>query len=144
MPVDPIPQGYHTVTPYLFLKDARAFIDFAGRAFGAREQVSMEDEAGAVRHAEIEIGDSRVMLSQATDDYRPLPLAIHLYVEDCDATYAAAIEAGAESTMEPADQFYGDRMAGVRDAEGQIWWIATHVEDVPPEEMERRAKAANG
>ena len=68
---------------------------------------------------------------------------MHLYVEDCDATYAAAIEAGAESTMEPADQFYGDRMAGVRDGEGQTWWIATHVEDVPEDEMTRRAKATN-
>lgn len=143
MSVDPIPEGHHTVTPYLFLNDAQAFIDFATRAFGASEEGIMKDEQGAIRHAEIKIGDSRVMLSQATDEYRPLPLAMHLYVEDCDATYAAAIEAGAESTMEPADQFYGDRMAGVRDAEGQIWWIATHVEDVPEDEMERRAKAAN-
>ena len=143
MSADPIRPGYHTVTPYLFLNDAQAFIDFATRAFDAREKSNMKDEQGAIRHAEIEIGDSRVMLSQATDEYRPLPLAMHLYVENCDATYASAIEAGAESAMEPADQFYGDRMAGVRDPEGQTWWIATHVEDVPQEEMERRAKAAN-
>ena len=143
MSVDPIPPGHHTVTPYLFLNDAQAFIEFATRAFGARERSAMKDEQGAIRHAEIEIGDSRVMLSQATDEYRPSPLAMHLYVVDCDATYSAAIEAGAESTMEPADQFYGDRMAGVRDPEGQIWWIATHVEDVPQEKIERRAKAAN-
>lgn len=144
MPVQPIPEGYHTVTPYLFLEDAAGFMDFARRAFDAEEKVKMVDQQGMVRHAEIQIGDSRIMLSQATDENKPVALAIHLYVEDCDATYAAAIEAGAESTLEPSDQFYGDRMAGVRDAEGQIWWMATHVEDIPPEEMERRAEAANG
>ena len=144
MPVQPIPEGYHTVTPYLFLEDAAGFMDFALRAFDAEEKVKMVDQQGMVRHAEIQIGDSRIMLSQATDENKPVALAIHLYVEDCDATYAAAIEAGAESTLEPSDQFYGDRMAGVRDAEGQIWWMATHVEDIPPEEMERRAEAANG
>lgn len=144
MPVKPIPEGYHTVTPYLFLNDAAGFMDFARRSFDAQEKVKMLDEKGEVRHAEIQIGDSRVMLTQATEENKPVPLTIHLYVEDCDATYTSALEAGAESTMEPSDQFYGDRMAGVRDAEGQIWWLATHVEDVPPEEMERRAKEANG
>ena len=144
MPVKPIPEGYHAVTPYLFLKDAASFMDFAQRAFDAQERVKMLDDKGEVRHGEIQIGDSRIMLSQARDEFKPLPLALHLYVGDCDATYAAALEAGAESTMEPEDQFYGDRMAGVRDAEGQIWWIATHLEDIPPEEMERRAKEANG
>ena len=97
---------------------------------------------GAIRHGEVEIGDSRVMLADATNESPAVPAMLHLYVEDVDAVYRAALEAGAESVREPTDQFYGDRMAGVNDAFGNQWWIATHVEDVSAEEMERRQAAA--
>jgi PhnB protein len=92
-------------------------------------------------HAELRIGDSVVMLADAAGDFKPLPCALYLYVPDADATYRRALEAGATSVMEPANQFYGDRNAGVKDPTGNQWWIGTHVEDVPPEEMARRRDA---
>jgi uncharacterized glyoxalase superfamily protein PhnB len=95
-------------------------------------------------HASVRVGDSPVMLGEATDEWKPMPCGLHLYVEDTDAAYATAIAAGARSLREPADQFYGDRAAGVVDDAGNQWWIATHVEDVSREEMERRMKQAPG
>lgn len=142
MAVRPIPQGYGTVTPYLIVPDAAAQIDFLRAAFGAEETGRFADPDGRVMHASVTIGDSAVMLGEATDEWKPMPCVLHLYVEDTDAVYARAIAAGARSLREPADQFYGDRMAGVEDFVGNQWWIATHVEDVPREEMERRMKQA--
>lgn len=139
MPVRPIPEGYHTVTPYLVVADVAAEIAFLAAAFGAREKHRMPGPDGSVMHAEVMIGDSPVMLGQARDEYPPRPATTYLYVEDVDATYRRALEAGATSLMEPADQFYGDRNGGVEDPQGNQWWIATHVEDVPPDELERRA-----
>jgi len=142
MAVQPIPAGYQTVTPYLAVEGATQLLEFVKRAFDA-EQLSCSNRAdGSVWHAEIRIGDSRVMLAEAASPWKPMPSSLYLYVPDTDATYNRAIAAGATSVMEPADQFYGDRNAGVQDAVGNIWWIATHVEDVAPEEMERRQKAA--
>jgi len=143
MPVNPIPAGYHTVTPYLTVTNARNEIDFLKRAFGAKtSEVLSQDSDGNIRHAELKIGDSMIMLGQARDQWKARATAFYLYVPDCEGWYKRAIEAGAKSLMEPADQFYGDRSAGVEDPEGNYWWIATHIEDVPPEELKRRMEAA--
>jgi uncharacterized glyoxalase superfamily protein PhnB len=138
--VKPIPDGYHTLTPYLTVHGAARLIDFLKQAFDAKEHSRTARPDGTVAHADLQIGDSRLMVSEATETWKAMPGSIYLYVPDTDATYRRAIEAGATSLMEPADQFYGDRNAGVRDACGNSWWIATHVEDVSPEEMTRREK----
>ena len=137
---NPIPKGYGTVTPFLCVADAAKLIDFLKQAFGAEVTFRMDRPDGAVAHAEVKIGDSKVMIGQpaAGEELRAM---LHLYVPDTDATYRSAISAGAESIREPADQFYGDRSAGVRDISGNQWWMATHIEDVTPEEMERRMAA---
>lgn len=98
----------------------------------------MADPDGTIRHGEVEIANARVMLAEATKEVQPTPAMLHLYVEDVDAVYERALAAGAESIAEPADQFYGDRMAGVKDVFGNRWWIATNFEDVSPEEARRR------
>jgi len=134
--VNPIPQGYHTVTPYLTVKDAGALIDFMKKAFDAQETYRMAAPDGKVRHAEVRIGDSKLMIG-GSDANRPSML--YLYVADCDAWYRRAIAAGAKSLREPTTEFYGDRSSGVEDAFGIQWWIGTHVEDVSPEEIARRA-----
>jgi uncharacterized glyoxalase superfamily protein PhnB len=142
MAVKPIPDGYHTVTPYLVVEGAAKLIDFLKQAFGAEEIFRMPGPGGQIGHAEVRIGDSVIMMSDATAEYRPMPSMIHLYVNDADAFYKRALQAGATSLREPADQFYGDRTAGVKDPVGNQWYIATHKEDVSFEELEKRAKAA--
>ena len=144
MNTKPIPEGYHTVTPYLVIKGADTLIEFTKRAFGAEEIMRHPTPEGKVMHAEVKIGDSRIMLAEACGEMGPMPAMIHLYVNDADATYRAAIEAGATSVQEPADQFYGDRSGGVKDASGNLWWIATHKEDLTPEELQKRSEAARG
>ncbi len=136
------PDGYHSVTPYLVVEGAGELIDFIKRAFGAEEVMRLEAPGGQVGHAELRIGDSRVMLGDAQGTHTPTRAMLHLYVDDADAVYRRALAAGATSEQEPADQFYGDRSGGVRDKWGNRWWIATHVEDVPPDELRRRAEAA--
>jgi PhnB protein len=138
MAVKPVPEGYHTVTPYLTSPDLPRLLEFMKAAFDAKADV-MNDAEGNARHAEVQLGDSRLMCGQASEKWPARPSQLYLYVEDTDAVYARAMEAGAKSLMEPADMFYGDRNAGVEDSQGNYWWIATHVEDVSPEEMERRA-----
>lgn len=142
MAADPVPKGYRTVTPYLVVKGAAAVIDFAKHAFGANERSRQPGPDGTIGHAEIEIGDSVVMIADATGDYVPMPGMLHVYLEDSDATYRRALEAGGTSLREPRTEFYGDRMAAVTDPAGNQWWIATRVEDLSPEEMRRRAEAA--
>lgn len=137
-----IPDGFHTLTPYLTVKDSAAQIEFLQKAFNAELKYSMKDDSGIVRHAEMQIGDSMVMIGQARDQWTPKPANFYLYVPDCDALYKSALAAGGKSVQEPSTQFYGDRHGGVDDPSGNTWWIATHVEDVSPEELERRAKAA--
>jgi PhnB protein len=139
--VKPIPEGYHSVTPYLIVEGASDLIDFTKQALGAQERMRMPGPGGQIAHAEIQIGDSVVMLSDASPENPPTSAMIHLYVPDADSVYSRALQAGATSLREPADQFYGDRSAGVKDKFGNQWWLATHVEDVPPEEMEKRAAA---
>ncbi len=143
MAVKPIPEGYHSVTPYLIVQGAAQLIDFMKEALGAEETFRMPTPSGAIGHAEVKIGDSMVMLADASGaENPPMPAMLHVYVEDVDAKYRRALQAGATSVREPADQFYGDRSAGVKDKFGNQWWLATHVEDVPPEEMAKRAQAA--
>lgn len=136
------PDGYHTITPYLIVEDAAGLIDFITKAFGGQERMRMPGVNGGVGHAEVQIGDSIVMLADSAeaDNNIRMPGMINLYVEDCDAAYEAALAAGATSQQKPQTKFYGDRNAGVQDAFGNIWFISTHVEDVPPEEMGKRAQ----
>lgn len=141
MAVKPIPDGYHTVTPYLIVSDVAGLIDFLQQVFDAKESSRFQDQDGRIMHAEVRIGDSVVMMGQATGDFAPMPAMLHLYLEDVDAVYRRALSAEATSVREPTDEFYGDRTAGVQDAFGNQWWLATHVEDVPPEEMQQRAEA---
>ena len=142
MAVRPIPEGYHTVVPYLIAADAEQLLAFLKQAFGVREHDVTRDQKGVIWHADVMIGDSHVMLSQGNEQHKPMPAAIYLYVPDTDALHRAAVAAGATSTMEPADQFYGDRTAGVTDPWGNMWWIGTHVEDVAPDELKRRVAEA--
>jgi PhnB protein len=150
MATKPIPEGYHTVTPYLAVDDAAEAIEYYKEAFGAKERVRMDAPGGKIGHAELEIGDSLVMLSDALPQFSTRPpkelggtsVSVLMYVEDVDAVVKQAVDAGATVTMEVADQFWGDRFGSVQDPFGHLWSIATHVEDVPPEEMAERAKAA--
>jgi PhnB protein len=137
----PIPQGYHSVTPYLAVQGVPKLINFLKQAFDAEERERMTTPDGRVSHAEVKIGDSIVMMGEPTGESKSMPCMIYLYLEDTDAAYERALEAGATSLRAPTDMFYGDRNAAVTDPVGNQWWIATHVEDVPPEEMQRRAKA---
>lgn len=144
MPVKPIPDGYHSIQPYLIFKNAASAIDFYKNAFGAKERFRMEKD-GRVGHAELEIGDSCIMLADehpeigaySPEHYGGSPISLVAYVTDCDSVYRQALAAGAKSEREPEDQFYGDRMAGVRDPFGYNWHIATHVKDVSPEELKQ-------
>jgi uncharacterized glyoxalase superfamily protein PhnB len=142
MAVKPIPEGYHSVTPYLVVDNASALLEFVKEAFGAQLRFSMTAPGGKIGHAEFQIGDSIIMTADATtsDQGTAMPGMIHLYVDEVDKTYQRALESGATSLREPADQFYGDRSSGVKDANGNQWWISTHVEDVSPEEMAKRVE----
>jgi PhnB protein len=134
---NPVPPGYATVTPYLCVADAAKLIEFLKQAFDAQLIFKMDGPGGRIMHAEMTIGDSRIMLGQPAPGQETQAM-LHLYMPDVDTVYARAIAAGATSVREPADQFYGDRSGGVRDEFGNQWYIATHVEDVSKEEMDRR------
>jgi uncharacterized glyoxalase superfamily protein PhnB len=114
-------------------------IDFLKQAFHAEEIYRMAHSDGTVTHAEIKIGDSIIMMGEAGEEHPPLPAMLHLYVDDVDAVYNRAVQAGAAALREPENQFYGDRTGGVQDSSGNQWWIATHVEDVSPEALARLA-----
>ncbi len=144
--VKPIPDGYHSIQPYLIIDNAAAAIDFYKKAFGAKERLRMERD-GRIGHAEIEIGDSCVMMADEHPEigayspkhYGGSPVSLMVYVTDCDAVYKQALAAGATSDREPADQFYGDRMAGVVDPFGFKWYLGTHIKDVSVEELQQHA-----
>jgi PhnB protein len=150
MPVKPIPDGYHTVTPYLIVKDAARAIEFYKNAFGATELMRMADPNGKVGHAEIRVGDSHVMLADEFPDmgFRGpqslggSPVGLVLYVEDVDAVAARAVAAGATVLRPVKDRFYGDRSGTFTDPFGHVWTISTHKEDLSPEEVRRRSEAA--
>jgi PhnB protein len=139
--VKAVPEGHPTVSPYLVVSGVSKLIDFVKQVFGATEVYVSRRPDGTVGHAEVKIGDSIVMMGEGAN-IKSFPAMLHLYMEDCDAVYRRAIEAGAKSVREPADQPYGDRTGGVEDAFGNQWWIATHVEDVNSEELEQRMRAA--
>lgn len=145
--VDPIPAGYHSITPYLMVRDGVRAIAFYRDAFGAQEVMRFDDPNGRVAHAEVKIGDSHVMLADETKDFvGPQTLggagmSLMLYVEDVDATFAKAVAAGAKVRRPVADQFYGDRVGTLADPFGHVWSIGTHREDVSVEEMQRRMAA---
>jgi len=139
--VKPIPDGYHTVTPILMVNGAAKLIEFLKQAFDAQEKDRFTDPTGKIAHAEVTIGDSVLQLSDAMGEWKPIQVSLLVYVTDTDAKYKRALNAGATSLREPADQFYGDRTGGVKDFCGNSWWIATHTEDVSREELQRRAEA---
>ena len=138
----PRPDGYQTVTPYLVVEGAAAVIDFLRRAFDAQETMRLAAPGGRIGHAELRIGDSVVMLGDAHDGHPPMAAMLYVYVDDADATWQRAVAAGATSVQAPADQFYGDRSGAVKDPCGNLWWIATRIEDLTPDELKRRAAAA--
>jgi PhnB protein len=148
--VKPIPDGYHSLTPYLSVNGAAAAIDFYKRAFGATEIMRMAQPDGRVGHAEIKVGDSRVMLADEFPDigfsspaaFGGSPVHLHLYVENVDDVVAQALRAGAKLTRPVEDQFYGDRLGTVTDPYGHVWHVSTHKEDLSPDELQKRAAAA--
>jgi PhnB protein len=150
--VGPIPEGYHRVTPYLILNKASDAIAFYKAALGASEVMRLDDPSGKIHHAEIQIGDSRIMLADEHPELQALspktiggsPVTIHLYVEDVDASVERAVSAGAKLIRPVADQFYGDRTGGIEDPFGYRWFIATHKEDLTLDEIRRRAAAQRG
>lgn len=150
MAVKPIPEGYHSITPYLVIKGAAAAIDYYKKVFGATERMRMDAPGGKIGHAELEIGDSVVMLA---DEYPEMnhrspkslggtPVSVLLYIDNVDAVFKRAVDAGARQVRPVENQFYGDRMGTLEDPFGHLWSVATHVEDVAPEEMQRRAAEA--
>jgi len=141
MATKPLPYGLQTVTPYLIVKNAQALLDFVTKVFDAKQRELIQGPDGRIGHAEVTLGDSVIMLSDKPPHLDAMPASLYVYVDDTDVRYKRALGAGAVSVMEPADQFYGDRNAGVKDPTGNLWWIATHIEDVSPEELARRAKA---
>ena len=145
--VKPIPEGYHTVTPYLTIREAARAIEFYKKAFDATEEFRMETPSGKIMHAELKIGDSIIMLSDAMtescstpESLGGSPVGVMLYVENADEVFDRAVAAGAKVAMPLEDMFWGDRFGTITDPFGHIWSIATHKEDVPPDEMERRGK----
>ena len=140
MAVRYIPDGYHSVTPYMLVGDVDQLVDFLTAAFGAEEKERVPNQDGKTGHAEVLIGDSYVMMGRAQDEFPPLPCMLYIYVPDTDATYAQALTAGAKSMQEPQDMFYGDRNAIVADPTGNTWCIATHQDTLTPEELAKRAE----
>jgi PhnB protein len=138
--VKPIPDGFHTVTPYLIADGADKLIDFMKNAFGAQyDHEPAKRPDGKIMHATLKIGNSMLMVSESSDHAKATPVMLYLYVPDVDTAYQKALRAGATSVMEPADQFYGDRSGGVKDAAGNSWFLGTHIEDVSPAEMKKRS-----
>ncbi len=150
MSVKPIPDGYHSITPYLMVDGAAKAIEYYKTVFGATERLRMPGPDGKVMHAELQIGDSVIMLADECPEmggHGPLsiggtPVSIMLYVEDVDAVFARAVAAGATPTHPVDDKFYGDRSGGFKDPFGHSWHVATHKEDVPPEQVHERMQAA--
>jgi PhnB protein len=142
MAVKPIPAGYHSVTPYLHVRGVHGLLEFVQKAFDAQVLSQMLTPDGEVRHADVKIGDSMLMVGEARDDATAMPGMFYLYVPDVDAAFHKAVAAGGEVIRPVADQLYGDRSGGVKDACGNQWWLGTHVEDVSPEEIERRMASA--
>lgn len=139
------PPHLHSVTPYLMVDNVQALIEFTEKVYGARLNYKLKRPDGGIMHAEITLGDSVIMAGEPTDGFGAFPCSLYLYVEDCDAVYLSAIAYGCSSVMEPATMRHaGERYGGVRDPSGNIWWIATHVEDLTPEEQVARIRDSKG
>jgi len=139
--VKAVPDGYHTLTPYLTVPDGDAMLRFLQDVFGAKLTERLNDSNGTLKHAELQMGDSKIMVGQASEQYTPRPQTLYVYLPDVDATYKRAMAAGARSLQEVTDQFYGDRTGGFEDPAKNWWYIATHMEDISMEEMQRRAQS---
>jgi PhnB protein len=146
-----IPEGYHSITPHLSVKGAADYAEFLKRAFGAVEEVRMPGPGGKLMHVQMRIGDSKLMFADLFPEFGSPPIAeghwplvLHLYVPDADKAFAQAVAAGCQATMPLQDQFWGDRYGHVKDPFGFVWAIATHKEDLTPEEMQRRQEAVFG
>jgi len=140
MSVKPIPEGFHAVTPYLFVEGASRLIEFISAAFDGELIFHQTRPDGAIMHATMRVGDSMIMLADPTSLFGPMPASIYLYVRDSDAVYHSALNAGGVSVFPIMTLPSGERYGGVKDPCGNIWWVATHVEDVTPDEQERRWK----
>jgi PhnB protein len=138
---NPIPAGFHSVTPYLLVSDVSKLMEFLTAALGATERYKMPGPNGEVMHAEMQVGDSIVMMGRPQSEADLRRAMLYMYVPDVDATYQRCLAAGGISVREPKDEFYGDRSGMIRDPFGNDWGVATHVEDVSPEEMNRRMAA---
>ncbi len=134
MSVKPIRDGFHTITPYIIVRNAPRLIEFLSAAFEGKLISRKNRPDGSVMHAEMRIGDSMLMLAEGTNDFTPMPVAIYLYVPNCDAVYERALTAGGDSLSECRDMPYGERFGGIKDPCGNIWWVATHIADLPAEE----------
>jgi len=142
MAAKPVPDGYHAVTPYLTVRDAPKVIEFLQQAFGAKishEPIKRPD--GTIMHAQVTVGDSPIMIGEESEMAKPTTSSLYLYVPDVDSLYQRALKAGGNTVMEPTDMFYGDRSGAVKDPSGNSWFIATHKEDVAPQELAKRAEA---
>lgn len=139
-PVRALPSDVPALMPFLSIDDVAAFVDFVTAAFDGTVSYLMKSADGVARHCRVDLSGSQLMVSSGTDVFPPMPCRLHLFVEEVDVRYRSAIEGGATSLREPRDEFYGDRTAGIADAWGNQWWLATHVEDVDPAEMERRER----
>lgn len=138
---NPVPAGYHSITPYLKLPNAGRLVEFLKKAFDGIEKGRLLRPDGALLHAEVLIGDSLVMVHESPSHWKPKPSTLYLYVVDVDASYKRAIEAGGVSVTEPTNMFYGDRVACVTDVSENDWWIATRLENAPLAEIQERATA---
>lgn len=136
--VQPVPEGFRSVTPFIMVNDAAAFLDFMKKGLNAQEVSSLYHDEGVLMHAQMKIGDSMIMVGDP-GDMPEKTAALYLYVPDPDAAYGNAIKAGAKSEMKPKDEFYGDRMGGVTDEWGNAWFFAKHIEDVAEDELKKRA-----
>ena len=137
----PIPEGFTAITPYLVVPDVKALMAFLSKAFGATEHFKLEMPDGNIGHADMIVFGSHIMMGQAGAHHPPVPAMLYLYVEDCDAVHARALAAGATLDQPVKDQFYGDRSGSVKDANGNIWWIATHKEDLTAGQIGQRVAA---
>ncbi len=142
MAVKPLPDGYHSITPSICIENCAQAIDFYKRVFGAEERMRMLDQSGAVAHAELKMGDSVFMLSDPMPGMKKNTMSVVFYTKDCDAFIRRAVEGGCAEKLPVTNMFWGDRAGSVADPFGNNWFIATHVEDVPAAEMERRMRTA--
>src|SRR5213595_2366234 len=138
MSMKPIPEGFHAITPYLFAHGASRLIEFISAAFEGELIFQQQRPDGAIMHATIRIGDSMLMLADPTAEFGAMPSSIYLYVTDCDDVYHTGLNTGGVAVFPMMTLPYGERYVGIKDPCGNIWWVATHVEDVPPDKQERR------